>query len=135
CQTLCAGLAPGTGGGEPCGGYLAQPAVCSRRGQGGALPGPGADAGAKHALNGASASLPQKARREAPSASSFHRKFARTLLQYLDTRVDRPVCNTLTFYAVPHCVYYGLQTRASGCPPPAGRGRARASCMRASIIA
>ena len=46
-----------------------------------------------------------------PAASSFHRKRVRTLLQYLDTRVDRPLCNALTFYAVPHCVYYGLQTR------------------------
>ena len=50
----------------------------------------------------------KKARREAPSACSFHRKFVCTLLQYLDTRVERPVCNALTFYAVPHCAYYGL---------------------------
>ena len=79
-----------------------------RGGQGRALPGPWAHAGAEHALNGASAGLPQKARREAPSACSFHRKFVCTLLQYLDTRVERPVCNALTFYAVPHCVYYAI---------------------------
>jgi len=85
----------------------------SRGGQGSALPGPWADAGAEHALNGASAGLPQKARRAAPSASSVHRKGVRPLLQYLDTRVDRPLCNPLTFYAVPHCVYYGLQTQAT----------------------
>jgi integrase len=51
---------------------------------------------------------------EAPSACSCHRKFVRTLLQYLDTRVARLLCNALTFYAVPHCVYYGLQTRGQG---------------------
>src|SRR5262249_21986525 len=45
---------------DPCGGYLAQPAVCSRRAQGSALPGPWSHAGAEHALNGASAGLPQK---------------------------------------------------------------------------
>src|SRR5262249_2838535 len=108
---MCAGLAAGTGGGDPCEGYLAHPAVCSRGGQGRALPGPWAHAGAEHALNGASAGLPQKARRDAPAACSFHRKFVYTLLQYLDTHVERPLCNALTFYAVPHCVYYGLQTR------------------------
>ena len=43
------------------------------------------------------------------------------LLKHLDTRVERPSSNALTFHAVPQCVYYGLQTRV-GRPLEAPRG-------------
>ena len=65
-------------------------AVCSRGGQGRALPGPWAHAGAEHALNGASAGLPQKLGvKPPPRVLSIESRLH--LLQYLDTRVERPV--------------------------------------------
>src|SRR5262249_48750278 len=115
CQALGAGLAAGTGGRDPCGGHRAQPAVCPGRGEGRALPGPWPHAGAEHPLDGTSNSLPQKARCEATSAGACDRTCVRHPLKLLDTHVDRPPSNAVTFYAVLQCVYYGLQTRVTGC--------------------
>src|SRR5262249_51109280 len=111
CQALGAGLAAGTGSRDPGGRYVAQPAVCPGRGEGRALPGAGTHDSAEYALDGSSNDLPQKARREAPTACTCTRKLVCNFLTLLDTRFIRPPCNALTFYAVLPCVYYGPQTR------------------------
>ena len=99
---LCAGLVAGNGRrravwgipGATCGLLSARSRPCATGSMGSRWQ--------EHALNGASAGLPQKARREAPPPRVLSiEKPVCTLLQYLDTRVERPVCNALTFYAVP----------------------------------